>query len=311
MREVQDRDGYVVFLPGPVLDEYYETDVWPAAGDKVRCRYVGRFCGGMIANAACVCAGLGVRASCFDAVSSDADGEWVLKELAAHGVDVSHVVRIDQRHDARTLILLSQGERNVFICEGRSPHELSLTEAQLDYLRRAEYLYSELLFEHLIPDECGFLKFLWESGVKIVFDVEATSYCPNWRAYIRWANTVFINEFGVEKFREGHTVEEFAGELFGFGVERLVITLGGAGCRVLTAREDFTQRGYRVDAVDTTGAGDTFNAAFLACIKRGMSDRDAARYANAAGAMCVMGFGPQAGITTFEKIEQFMLDQGT
>ena len=117
---------------------------------------------------------------------------------------------------------------------------------------------------------------------------------------------MFTNEFGVEKFRKGESIEVFAERLFAQGVKRLIITLGEKGCRVITPVEDFTLPTYPVKAVDTTGAGDTFNSTFLSCVMKGMDNRTAAEYANAAASMAVTKPGPASGITTWEKIREFM-----
>lgn len=300
------KEKYVAFITGPVIDEYYVMDGWPKQGDKQSCVYLGKICGGMIGNAACVCAGLGASAACLDIVPNNEDGEIIYNSLIEHGVDVSHIVRSDVPRSGKSLVMVSGGERNVFVCHGGERERLKLSPEQLEFLRGAEYVYSELLFTQLIAEEKELLRDLKAHGVKIVFDTEVTMYCPDWFDYMRYANTVFTNESGIEKFREGESIEDFSARLFAEGVERLVITLGANGCRVITESEDFYAPSHKVKIVDTTGAGDTFNATFLTCVLMGMSDQSAALYANAAGAMSVMGFGPQAGITTFEKIERFL-----
>ena len=64
-----------------------------------------------------------------------------------------------------------------------------------------------------------------------------------------------------------------------------------------------------VDAVDATGAGDCFAAGFLAAMGRGMSVAEAARFANAVGALNVQELGAIAGVRSFEKTLEWMRAQ--
>ena len=301
-----DEGRYVIFIGSPVLDNYFLLDRWPAQGDKMRVDYMGKLCGGMIGNAARNCASLGVRSCCFDVVDTDRDGELIMQAMRQDHVDTSHIIRRHHQDKLLSIVMVSGGERNVFLSGSRPRHELTLTPEQKSFFYHADYVYGELLFPWLIADDLAFLQDLKAHGVKLVFDLEVTMFADDWYERAACADIIFTNEFGADKFRGDEPLEAFAHRLFGEGVRKLVVTLGGKGCRVLTPQEDFTCPGYKVEVQDTTGAGDTFNSTFLACIIQGMDDRTAAAFANAAAAMAVMQYGPATGITTMEKIRHFM-----
>jgi 2-dehydro-3-deoxygluconokinase len=67
---------------------------------------------------------------------------------------------------------------------------------------------------------------------------------------------------------------------------------------------------HRVQAVDATGAGDTFNGAFLARLIAGDSPLDAAHYANAAAALKTTGYGAVAPMPRPEAVRRFLAEQG-
>ena len=92
------------------------------------------------------------------------------------------------------------------------------------------------------------------------------------------------------------------------GVPLVALKLGSAG--VLLATPDAKQliAGHRVKAVDATGAGDTFDGAFLAALVRGASPFEAATYANAAAALATTGYGAVAPIPQREAVEGFLAE---
>lgn len=94
--------------------------------------------------------------------------------------------------------------------------------------------------------------------------------------------------------------------LFRCRAETVVITLGAEGCYCRTREGEVRMPGNRVQAVDTTGAGDTFNCAFTVCMLAGKSLNYAAEFANAAGAHAVTGHGARAGVASIEEIENRM-----
>jgi ribokinase len=85
----------------------------------------------------------------------------------------------------------------------------------------------------------------------------------------------------------------------------VVMTRGAAGCEVVSDGKRQPVPGFRVEAVDTTGAGDCFNGALAVALARGSKLVDAARYANAAAALAVTRFGAQTSMPTDEEVRQF------
>ena len=86
----------------------------------------------------------------------------------------------------------------------------------------------------------------------------------------------------------------------------LVYTKGSRGCSVYAGDgEPIHVPGYKVKAVDTTGAGDTFNASFLYGVSRGWTLRECAEFANAAAARAIGFMGARGGVATAAAVEQF------
>jgi sugar/nucleoside kinase (ribokinase family) len=93
-------------------------------------------------------------------------------------------------------------------------------------------------------------------------------------------------------------------------VKTVIVKLGALGCYVESPGEAFISPGFAVRPVDTTGAGDCFAAAFLAAIIRGGSLAEAARFANAAGALATLGMGGGDSAPTLQQVEEFLKGRG-
>ncbi|MBW3098287.1 sugar kinase [Pseudohoeflea coraliihabitans] len=92
------------------------------------------------------------------------------------------------------------------------------------------------------------------------------------------------------------------------GAKVVALTLGAEGVLVATHDERRRVRGYRVAAIDATGAGDTFDGAFLARLLAGDDPFAAARYANAAAALSTLGYGAVAPIPNEKAVLAFLAD---
>ncbi|HJZ45838.1 MAG TPA: carbohydrate kinase family protein, partial [Roseiflexaceae bacterium] len=94
--------------------------------------------------------------------------------------------------------------------------------------------------------------------------------------------------------------------LLGYGPHTIVVTLGAQGALAATAERVAQRPGYRVEVVDTTGAGDTFNAAFLSATLARIALEERLRLANATAALSVTGMGPRGRLPTRQEVEVFL-----
>jgi ribokinase len=102
---------------------------------------------------------------------------------------------------------------------------------------------------------------------------------------------------------------QVADDLQSIGSSRLVMTVGSEGCLVVDGPDRIKVPAYRVEAVDTVGAGDAFNGALAAALSEGLSLAEAAKRANAAAAIAVTKPGAQGALPTRDEIDQ-MVESG-
>jgi 2-dehydro-3-deoxygluconokinase len=95
------------------------------------------------------------------------------------------------------------------------------------------------------------------------------------------------------------------------GAPLVALKMAAEGCLVATSRERFRVPGHRVEAVDATGAGDTFDGSFLARLLAGDDLKAAARYANVAAALSTRGYGAVTPIPRAAEVQAEMARAGS
>jgi sugar/nucleoside kinase (ribokinase family) len=147
-----------------------------------------------------------------------------------------------------------------------------------------------------------------------------TSLDTGWDALNQWMKVIgpclphldllFVN--GDEaRMLSGHSDPRTAAQCFrDRGVRNIVIKVGSRGCLLCDGCESVDVPGFPVTAVDTTGAGDCFAGAFLVALQRGLEPMEAARLANAIGALTVQHPGATTGLRDFESTTQWMRSFG-
>ena len=142
---METKRPYAVFMGFACVDEYYKMDDWLAKGEKANARYIRPTAGGMIANAACVCAGYGIKTYVFDVKSTDHSEDFLYEDLEKSNVDVSKVIRLDSVKDGKCLIFqFPDGDRSIF-CINEDPPRYHLNDEQLEFFKNRIRLWNHRL----------------------------------------------------------------------------------------------------------------------------------------------------------------------
>jgi len=117
-----------------------------------------------------------------------------------------------------------------------------------------------------------------------------------------WADYALMNEEEARILTGRTEPEEAARVLRDLGANHVVIKLGRRGCWA----DGVMVPGFEVDAIDTTGAGDCFSGGFVAALQRGLPIEEAARFANAVGALAVQKVGATAGVLDWDSTARWL-----
>ncbi|MGQ9610926.1 MAG: PfkB family carbohydrate kinase [bacterium] len=129
---------------------------------------------------------------------------------------------------------------------------------------------------------------------------------------IKCINYLTPNETEAEiltgmKVIDDNTAKEAGLKLMEFGSENVIITMGKRGAMLITESECELIPGFKVEAIDTTAAGDAFNGGLAYAIASQKSVKDAVRFANAVAALSVTKMGAQPSMPFKSEVDEFIL----
>ncbi len=289
------------------------VDSLPAWGSTTFVDSIDLHLGGNGAASAYAAGRMGVPVQLAGAVGEDSFGQFALKRLRGAAVDTSRVVVHSGVATATTIGLVNRkAERLFFHDPGASRHcKLGNIPFDPDTIGNCSYFHFGSIF--CLPklrDHAGEL-LQKARGAGLI-----TSLDTDWDTDGRWMEDfkplcplldyLFANRLEA-KMLTGSADPGENGRIFRkLGAKVVVIKLGAAGCAVFSGQGDFSLPAYRVNAIDTTGAGDCFCGAFLAGLCRGLDLREAAQLGTAVGAQCVQHVGGTDWEASYESTRRWM-----
>lgn len=301
---------YSVLISVVHMDEYYNVAAWPQEGDKVEMTPMVKQPGGRVANTACVMAGLGDRIKFFDVLSRDATDSFLLEDLEAYGINVSGVSFADGIVNSKCIIILSRTDKTCLKIVNPKP-QVELTNSQREMFYNAKYIYCAMGFHELIENSRESFASFVRHGARLAMDIEEGFGTEDQDYYFSLSDVLFFNQFGFFQNADVYGGEKkFLKYIFERGVKIVAVTLGKDGCKIMTPDRTITEPAYHVEVVDPSGAGDTFNGAFLHGLINGWSLERCAKFAIAAAGYCVSTFGARSAAVSEETVNKFMKDHG-
>jgi len=269
------------------LDTRLVVERLPRAGEKVDVLGWDEQAGGQMATAALAATRLGLRVAYAGATGDDAAHESVLAPLRDAGVDLTRVVRVPGARTRSAVIAVeaSSGERTI----------LGYRDAALDAARgrlAALDVESSRLLLLDGSDPALALELAWRAracGRAVVLDLDAP--VDGFETLCRAVDFPVVSRHFAEQAWGG--VEPTLAALAALGARLAVVTLGAEGARARLGEQSLHSPAFAVPVVDTTGAGDTFHAAFAWGLLAGLGADALLRAANAAAALSCTGEGAQ------------------
>jgi len=253
--------------------------------------------GGNGVNTAIALARLGIRVALAAPVGDDRLGGMLRESVRAAGVDDSNLVTIRDAKTSASLVLIeSSGERRLLHFRGANAH-FSAQHVNWELVKGARVFHYASAFALPAFDGATLTDALRRArelgcltAVNICWDLQGR-WLSLLEPALAYTDFIFPNREEGRQLTGESEPEAIAQRLRSAGVKTAIVKLGAKGCFVDSAEGCFTSPGFAVHPVDTTGAGDCFAAAFLAAICWGEGLPEAARFANAAGALATLGMG--------------------
>jgi ribokinase len=277
----------------------------PAPGETVLGRDFSTIPGGKGANQAVAVARLGAASRMIGRVGDDDFGRRLLDGLAASGVDTDAVRITPHTPSGIAMIVVEDaGENAITVASGANfqvtPDDVDAAET---LLRRAAICLIQL--ELPVATVCHTIRVCRRHGVQTLLD-PAPAPQDEIPDELFQADIISPNESeaailtGLPARSDPSAIAE---ALHRRGCSSVVLKLGERGAWVSAGSQRGPVPGFRIDAVDTTAAGDAFTAALAVCLAAGQNLLTASRFANAAGALACTRLGAQLSMPTREEVE--------
>jgi len=300
----------VVGVGANSLDRVYRLPVYPepsGPASKLRIEHADRSAGGQTATVLAGCAALGLRTAYVGTFSDGEDGAFVRAALRARGVNTTHAL-LRQGPNPYAVILIAaaapgaaSGER-IVLWDRPSSMRLAPEDVPADLVASARLVFVD---DVDIDAAIAAANAARPRGVPVVTDIEqpggrvdaliAAATVPVFAEHVPQALTGESNpERALRALRRRHE-------------GMLCVTLGARGAALLDGDEFLSQPAFPVRAVDTTGAGDVFRAAFIFALLRGDDSSSMLRFACAAAAVSCTRPGAIASVPALDEIQQLLL----
>jgi ribokinase len=290
------------------MDLVTTVAAFPRPGETIHSLGVGYHPGGKGANQAVAAARSGASVQMVGAVGTDSFGQTLIDNLAVSGVDTAGILR-KEGHSGLAVITVNSSGENQIVLAGGSNKAFRFDEIE-DRIAWDEAFAILLQNEIDLAATEAVMREAKRRGVPVWFN-PAPAFKPE-REMLGLIHTCILNETEIEtitgaKVSGAEDAVRAAGLLLDAGVTQAVVTLGDKGCvRVGRDGGPVHVPAFRVRAVDTTAAGDTFIGAMAAAAREGKPVAEALRFAAAASALTVTRHGAQSSIPVRQEVERLL-----
>lgn len=276
--------------------------------------------GGDTSNAAIAAARQGARVGYVTHIGADAFGASFMELWRQEGVNSDTVRQVSTAHTGIYFVTHGpDGHDFSYFRAGSAASQMSPADLPVDALQAAKILHvsgiSQAISNSAADTVFEAMRIVREAGGKVSYDTNLR--LKLWpldraRAVIHAAvaqSDIVLPGLDDAELLTGHSEPDAIVDTYlALGAGIVALTLGPEGILVATPDERQHVRGRKVDAVDATGAGDTFDGAFLARLNAGDTPFESAHYANAAAALSTQGFGGVAPMPRRADVEAFLAE---
>lgn len=301
----------LVVLGSVNADHVLQVASFPRPGETLHGHSYCVIPGGKGANQAVAAARLGADIAFIACVGDDSFGHQMRDTFARDGMNTEAVMIEDDMPTGIAMIqVAATGENSICISaeangcltpERLAPHHHLIEQADT------------LLMQLETPMETieAAAKIAKQAGTRVVLNPAPAQ--PLSDDLLQHLDMITPNETEAElltgvKVDNVTTAQQAADALHAKGIKQVMITLGSQGVWLSDNGKGRQVPGFRVDAKDTTAAGDTFNGALLTALQEGREMEEAIRFAHAAAAISVTRFGAQTSIPHRREVERFLME---
>ena len=279
-------------------DMTVKTEALPRPGETVLGGIFTMGAGGKGANQAVAARRLGGEVKFICKVGRDIFGDNALAHYEKEGLDTSGILRSELPSGVALISVDSHAENCIVVASGANG---DVSEADIESCRKAIASCGILLLqlEIPVPAVVKAARLAHEAGATVVLNPAPA--CPLPDELFRYVDLFIPNETELSTFSglpvsDAQSAAAAAAAMQRKGVGKLIVTMGSKGSLICEGGEPVFVPAQKVQAVDTTAAGDTFCGGLCVALSEGKTLVEAARFATAASALTVQKMGAQDSI---------------
>ena len=269
----------------------------PNAGETLLGDNFSTVPGGKGANQAIAAARLGADVTMIGCVGEDFYGKAIIDNLIRNNVNTTFVDSMSDIDSGTAHIILAEGDNSIIVVKGAND---KVSTAIIDQAKDTIRTVDMVLVQQEIPEETV----SYVSDICCEFNVPMLLNPAPARSIsesiIEQAAYLTPNEHECSILFPQYTTTEALQKY----PNKLFITEGSKGVRYYDGEQEVLVPTYKVNVIDTTGAGDTFNAALAVALAEGNTIQASLKFANRAASLSVTKFGAQGGMPTRAQVEE-------
>lgn len=286
----------IIVIGSSSMDLVVSASKRPKAGETIIGDSFKTVPGGKGANQAVAAARLGAKVSMIGCVGDDNFGKIILDNFRQNQVITDYVEPVTQMESGTAHITLAEGDNSIIVVKGANDY---VTPEYVQKAGKAIQNANIVLIQQEVPEETVefVADFCHQLGIPLLLNPAPARFIS--QNVIDKATYITPNEHEAAVLFKDLSKEEALKKY----PNKLLITEGKQGVRYFNGEKVVLVPTFKVEAIDTTGAGDTFNAAFAVAIAEGNGIEESVRFANRAASLSVTKFGAQGGMPTRAEVE--------
>lgn len=304
---------------GEILVEIMRKDIGVNHNEKGV--YLGPYPSGAPAIFADACSNLGIKTSIIGSIGKDQFGEVLINKFKESKLNLEYINLSDKTTGVAFVSYDKFGDRSfIYHINNSAATDLKIEKINFENLKYFHVMGSSMLInEQMSFNIREVAKLAIKNGAKITFDpnirkelMKDDKVKEDIKFIVNNSSIIFPSSSEILTITGESSIDSALKLLFDTNknLEIVVTKLGDKGCFVTTRDEQLSLKSYNVKEIDPTGAGDTFDGAFLAGLIKGFNIKQSAKIANAAGALNVSCRGPMESNLNFDKIKNLIKKDG-
>ena len=286
------------------IDYTYKVEHFVQKGETISSQSLQVFSGGKGLNQSIALAKAGADTSHAGAIGTD--GRFLLEQMEAAGVNTEHVAVLEDVRSGNAIIQNDREGDNCIILYGGANQ--AITREQADSVIGSFAPGDYIVLQNEINELAYIMEKAHERGMKVILNPSPMD------EKIKALPLDYVDYFLLNEVEAGQILEtnETDGEILAdrllerFPGAAIVLTLGSKGSIYADGTQKIRQQAYRVKAVDTTAAGDTFTGYFIAETASGQTPEKAMDLASRASAIAVTRAGAAPSIPLRKEVEEYV-----